>query len=240
MHAGSEDDDAWFAALGSHLADLLDVAGVRRCQGGIMASNPEWRGTTSAWRERVAGWLRRSSPDDLLHVDIFYDLVPVAGAADLGRELHAAAVEAAQRTPAFIALLAESVASMSPPISLFGRLRASDGRVDLKIGGLLPLVGIARTLALRIGSQARSTPERIQDASAAGRVSSSDADTLLRIHRSLLTMVLEQQLEDLAAGVSPSGRVEVRRLSRAGQRALVRDLRVLDDTLRVLRSSIAG
>ena len=92
----------------------------------------------------------------------------------------------------------------------------------------------------RVGSHARSTPERIQDASAAGRVSSSDADTLVRIHRSLLTRILEQQLEDLAAGVSPSGRIEVRRLSRADQRSLVRDLRVLDDTLGVLRSSIAG
>ena len=239
VHAGSEEDDAWFAALGSHLADLLDEAGVRRCQGGIMASNPEWRGSTPLWRERVAGWLRRSTPEDLLHVDIFYDLVPVAGAAELGRELHAAAVEAAGRTPAFIALLAESVAAKSPPIGLFGRLRANDGRVDLKIGGLLPLVGIARTLALRIGSRARSTPERIQDASAAGRISSSDAATLVRIHRSLLTSTLEQQLDDLAAGVPPSGRIEVRRLSRSEQRALVRDLRVLDDTLEVLRSSIA-
>ena len=205
VHAGTEDDDPWFAALGSHLADLLDEAGVRRCQGGIMASNPEWRGTTTAWRERVAGWLRRSNPQDLLHVDIFYDMVPVAGTAELGRELHAAAIETARRAPAFIALLAESVAAMSPAVGLFGRLRANHGRVDLKIGGLLPLVGIARTLALRVGSRARSTPERIQDASAAGRVSSSDAETLVRIHESLLTSILEQQLEDLSAGVPPSG-----------------------------------
>ena len=240
VHAGSEEDDAWYAALGSRLADLLDEAGVRRCEGGIMASSPEWRGSLPAWRERVAGWLGRSTPEDLLHVDIFYDLMPVAGDTELGRELHAAAIDAAGQAPAFIALLAESVAATTPPIGLFGRLRASDGRVDLKLGGLLPLVGVARTLALRIGSRARSTPERIQDAGAAGRVASSDAETLVRIHRSLLTLVLEQQLEDLAAGVSPSSRIEVRRLSRSDQRALVRDLRALDDTLMVLRSSIAG
>ena len=239
VHAGSDGDDAWFAALGAGLADLLDEAGVRRCQGGIMAANAEWRGSVPVWRERVDGWLRRSAPEDLLHVDIFYDLVPVAGAIGLGRDLHTAAVDAAGRTPAFIALLAESVAAMSPAIGLFGRLRTSEGRVDLKLGGLLPLVGTARTLALRIGSRARSTPERIQDAGAAGRVSSSDAETLVRIHRSLLTMILEQQIEDLATGVSPSGRIEVRRLSRSDRRALVRDLRILDDTLEVLRSSIA-
>ena len=240
VHTGTDEDDEWFAALGAHLADLLDEAGVRRCEGGIMASNPEWRGTMAAWRERVAGWLRRSTPDDLLHVDIFYDLAPVSGALELGRELHAVAVDAARRSPAFLALLAESVAAMSPPIGMFGRLRANDGRVDLKMGGLLPLVGAARTLALRIGSQARSTPERIQDASAAGRVSSSDAGTLVRIHRTLLTLILEQQLEDLAAGVPPGSRIEVRRLSRTEQRSLARDLHVLDDTLGVLRSSIAG
>ena len=239
VHDGSEDDAPWFAALGSHMADLLDEAGVRRCPGGIMASNPEWRGTASVWRERVDAWLRRSTPEDLLHVDIFYDLLPVAGAAELGRELHAAAVDAAGRAPAFIALLAESVAANAPPIGMFGRLRTVDGRVDLKIGGLLPLVGVARTLALRIGSRARSTPERIQDASAAGRVSPSDAARLVRIHRTLLTLTLEQQLEDLAAGVPPSGRIAVQRLSRSDQRALVRDLHVLDDTLKLLRSSIA-
>ena len=91
VHAGSEADDAWFAALGFHMADLLDEAGVRRCQGGIMASNREWRCSTTVWRDRVARWLRRSSPEDLLHVDVFYDLMPVAGTLELARELHAAA-----------------------------------------------------------------------------------------------------------------------------------------------------
>ena len=234
-----KDEDGWFAAFGSRLADLLDEAGVRRCPGGIMASSREWRGSLPEWRERVAGWLRRSTPEDLLDVDIFYDLAPVAGALDLGRELHAAAVEAAGQAPAFIGLLADSVSAMAPPVGLFGRLRARDGRVDLKLGGLLPLVGIARTLALRIGSRARSTPERIQDAAAAGHVSATDAATLVRIHRSLLSLILEQQLEDLASGVSPGSRVAVARLSRDDRRSLVRDLRVLDDTLKVLRASIS-
>ena len=127
---------------------------------------------------------------------------------------------------------------MSLPIGMLGRLRTHDGRVDLKLGGLLPLVGIARTLTLRVGSRARSTPERIQDAAGTARVSLSDAATLVRIHRSLLTLVLRQQLEDLASGVSPSGRIAAERLERADERSLVRNLRTLDDTLKVLRSSI--
>lgn len=55
-------------ALVSRLAVLLDEAGVRRCLGGIMASNREWRGIVPPWRERVDGWLRlaRSEPRSLV------------------------------------------------------------------------------------------------------------------------------------------------------------------------------
>jgi len=150
--------------------------------------------------------------------------MPVAGATELGRELHAAAVAAAGRVPSFIALLAESAASLTPAVGLLGRLRTKDGRVDLKMGGLLPLVGVARPLALRVGSQARSTPERIQDASAAGRLSPTDAETLVRIHRSLLTLVVEQQIVDLADDVpkrslgTPSWIIQGSRRRRAGRR----------------------
>ena len=52
---------------------------------------------------------------------------------------------------------------------------------------------------------------------AAGRVSPSDAATLVRIHRSLLTLVLGQQLKDLAAGVPTSGhRLAIESGRRAG------------------------
>ena len=45
--------------------------------------------------------------------------------------------------------------------------------------------------------------------------------------------------EGLESGVFPSGRIEVRRLSRSDQRALVRDLRMLDDILLdLVRASI--
>ena len=132
-----------------------------------------------------------------------------------------------------------SVAAMSRAIGILGRVRTQDGRVDLKMGGLLPLVGIARTLALRVGSGARSTPERLQDAGAAGRWSPSDAASLVRIHRTRLTLILRRQLEDLSGGVPPSGRISVGGLERSEPRSLVRDLRALDDTLKVLRSSIA-
>ena len=158
VHAGTEEDDGWFAALGSRLADLLDEAGVRRCSGGIMASNREWRGTVPAWRERVDGWLRRSTPEDLLHVDIFYDLAPVAGTLGLGRELHAVAVEAAQGSPAFTSVAVARRESMrrrhvarsrSPSPPCRSRSARSGGFVRTKEGSISSSAGCFRSLASR-------------------------------------------------------------------------------------------
>jgi signal-transduction protein with cAMP-binding, CBS, and nucleotidyltransferase domain len=240
IHSGSAADDPWFADFGARVATLLDEAGLARCNGGVMAASPEWRGTEEDWRARVDAWLRRARREDLLHVDIFFDLVPVAGAAGLARTLHADAVAAASRTPPFTNLLSEWVASLSPPLGMFGSLRTVEGRIDLKRGGLLPLVGIARTLALRVGSSARSTPDRLRDAAAAGRLAEGDSSKLIEIHADLLTFVLSQQLQDLEEGVRPSSRVALRRLGKADARRLRDHLRRLDEILRGLRGSVAG
>lgn len=240
VHAGSGDDDAWFAKLGQGMADLLDQAGVPRCKGGVMAANAAWRGTQEDWRARAGEWLQRASPRDLLNVDIFFDLVPVAGDARIGEALHAEAVAAASRQPRFLALLADATSAARPSLGPFGRLRTRDGRIDLKLGGLLPLVGFARTLALRVGSAARGTPERLRAAAASGRLAPADVDALVGIHARLVMLVLRQQLADLAAGVRPSGRVSSAALTRDETRRLREDLSRLDDIVQEAQRAVSG
>jgi CBS domain-containing protein len=239
VHSGSEIDDAWFAEFGALLAELLDETGVPRCRGGVMAANAQWRGSEDQWRSRVRTWLGKARPQDLLNVDIFFDMMPVAGAPGLARTLHAEAVQAAATAPTFIALLAESVSALPPIFGFLGRLRSDQGRIDLKRNGLLPLVGMARTLALRCASGARSTPERLRDALAAGRLAESDAADLLRIHDDLLSLIVRQQIADLAAGVRPSSRVAVKDLEPGERRRLERQLHRIDDILGTLRSAVS-
>ncbi len=211
---------------------------MKRCAGGVMAANAEWRGSRQQWRERLDGWLRRARPQDLLNVDIFFDLVPVCGEQRLANELHEEAVRAAAATPPFLALLGQSVEALAPRFSLFGRLRSEAGRIDLKRDALLPLVSLARMLALRIGSNARPTPERLRNAAAAGRLSEGDTATLIETHAALLTFMLRQQLVDLENGVPPSSRVEVSLLSRRDHRRLRENLHRLDHTVRAATSML--
>ena len=240
IHTGSPGDDDWFARFGAKLADRLDAAGVPRCKGEVMVVTPRWRGTADEWSTRVESWLRKARPEDQLNVDIFFDLIPVAGEARLARELHANAVRHASTNLPFIGLLAESVNAVSPRLGMLGRLPTDQGRIDLKRDGLLPLVCLARTLALRIASTARSTPERLRDAVAAGRLPEGDAAPLIELHVELLTLVLQQQLIDLEAGKTPSSRVELKALSRQQRANLKHRLKHLDTVVRELRSVIAG
>ena len=240
VHGASPADHGWFARFGETVGELLGEAGIPKCQGGVMAAKAHWRGTLDDWRSRIAGWLQRARPEDLLDVDIFFDLAPVAGEVGLARTLHTEALGAAAQSRPFLALMAQSVSVIAPSIGPFGGLRTENGRVDLKRGALLPLVGLARALALRIGSGERSTPGRLQAALAAGRISPPDAAFLLSLHDAVLELVLKQQLADLAEGVRPSGRVAAAPLGRARARRLARDLRSLRDMLGGLQAAVAG
>jgi CBS domain-containing protein len=240
IHSGTTADDAWFEEFGGGIAKLLDEAGVPLCNGGVMAMNADWRGSLADWRERVDRWLRRARPEDLMNVDLFFDLAPVAGEVGLARTLHAEAVSAASKTPAFLGLLAEWIGTRSPAVGMFGRFRTVEGRIDLKRGGLMPVVSIARTLALRVGSTASSTPDRLRDADTGGRLAEGDTAALIEIHADLLTTILHQQLVDLDDGVRPSSRVAVKRLGRKDARRLRGHLRRLDDILGHIRAAVAG
>jgi DNA polymerase-3 subunit epsilon/CBS domain-containing protein len=239
IHAGAESDDAWFSEVGARVSALLDEAGVPRCKGGVMAVNAAWRGTDRAWRDRVGKWMEHSRPEDLLNVDIFFDLAPVAGDLALGQALHRDAVREATRHPLFLALLAASVQGFVPRIGLFGKLPTVEGRIDLKRDGLLPIVSFARALALRVGSTARPTSQRLRDAAASGRLGTRDAAMLTETHDILTGYILRQQLADLDAGIVPSGRVVLASLTRPEQRDLRKRLHALDATVNDIRAMMA-
>ena len=84
--------DCSFEALSVHIADILHEVGVPYCPGGVMAKNPRWRGSLATWRARVAHWISRSNPQDLLSVDIFFDLRGVHGDSKPRRNIVARSV----------------------------------------------------------------------------------------------------------------------------------------------------
>jgi DNA polymerase-3 subunit epsilon/CBS domain-containing protein len=213
-------EDSWFEALAVHIADILHEVGVPYCQGGVMAKNPLWRGSLATWRARVAHWISGSAPQDLLSVDIFFDLRAVHGETDLATSLWHEACAAAHKEAAFAKLLAEAAGSVEPAIGLFGTIKTQQGRIDLKKAGLFGIVTAARVLAIRHHVVERATPARLQGIRALDLGGERDLEAFDEAHATFVDLILRQQIEDIDRGRRPSNSVAVKSLSRRDRERL--------------------
>jgi CBS domain-containing protein len=244
IHAGSSEDDGWYARIAERINALLDAAGVPFCKGGVMAKNTAWRGAQGQWRARVTEWIGRHTPEALLNVDIFFDLQPVYGALRLGEALRYEALAAARSSPVFLRQLAEQTAQLHPALGFFGRLKTDDdGRIDLKLGGLLPVVSAARLMALKLGVAATGTVERLRAVGTAGLIGESDIAELTAAHALLLELILRQQIADLEAGQPPGSRIDPSRLTgqqRSRLKAALKHVALLPEMVQGVLTAASG
>ena len=233
----------WFADWAGRMNAILDRAGVPFCKGGVMAKNRAWRRRLGEWRDQLAAWGAGPTPEALLNVDIFYDFAPVhavAGGAALAEALRAAATEAALAAPGMVRALGEQAGDRKPALGMFGRLRTDDrGRIDLKGGGLLPIVSGARAMALRRGVTAVATPERLARAAEAAGRGETDAAMLGDVHLFLMRLILTQQVADIEAGLAPGNHVDVKALSAEDRDHLREALRRIEPMLEMVRDVLA-
>lgn len=218
-----EVDDAILLRIASRTCDLLDAAGLPYCKGGVMASNPEWRRSIDDWRKVVAGWATRADGASLLNVDIFFDLVHVHGDRILTDRLRSLALEAA-RTPVLPRMMAEQLQTWVSPRGFLGVLKTKDGRLDLKIGGLFPLVAGARAMALRHGIEATGTAMRLAALVELGKIARADLLAFTEAHEVFLDLMVRQQIRDLEAGVPLGPGIDVAQLAPGQKRRLRRCL----------------
>lgn len=240
VHDGGAADDAWFAAFAERFNRLLDEAGVPYCKGGVMAKNPQYRRSLADWRTQIDGWVARPQAEALLGVDIFYDFVPVLGARRLAGALRAHATGAARRSPVFLRLLAAASEDVPSATDLLGRLRTHEGRIDLKLHGLFPIVAGARAVALAWGSAATSTDTRLAEAAAKGAFPEEAARSLVEARGTIVDAIIEQQLEDVAAGRLPGNRIDPKRLGRRATSRLREALAVASQTPELVHEALAN
>lgn len=218
---GAEDLDPWFADYGARVSQLLADAGIPLCQGKVMASEPAWRRTLDGWKREITRWVDNAKPESLLNVDIFFDFVPAHGDAGLAQNLKEHAVATASSSPFFLRMLANEVERAEPPIGVLGGFDTEeDGRVAVKLHGLLSLVNAARVMALKARIPDASTAKRLDLLADKEIIVDTDAQETKEHHALFLSVLLDQQLFDVSEGRPASSKIDPKRLKRPVQARL--------------------
>jgi CBS domain-containing protein len=136
---------AWCGALAGRVVGGLLAAGIPRCAGGYMATN--WHRPLAGWEALFRSWIGTPDPQAMLSAANFFDFRAVHG--DLPLDPLEDLLRLAGREKLFLAHLAKAAVGQGAPLGLLRHIREEEGGVDLKKGGLLPIVSLARLYGWR-------------------------------------------------------------------------------------------
>ncbi|GGM06631.1 DUF294 nucleotidyltransferase-like domain-containing protein [Pseudomonas asuensis] len=211
----SEDALTWMA----HFNEALKGFGYPQCPGGVMASNALWCKSVSEWRHELQTAAQEGRPEQLLRLSILMDAYPVAGNEHWFSSIQAQLSTWSDQGERWLSDMALAALQFDTPLTLFGGLKTSGERLDIKRGGLFPIVHGARILALRKGLMVRGTLARLQVLGKHGVLDQHMADNLAETFELFVQLRLSQQLAGDRSGLRQG--LDVSRLSRA-ERDLLR------------------
>lgn len=145
-----------FVNLAERVVSLLVEAGFSRCQGGVMASNPNWCRTDAEWITELKNPDLVADGAKLLRALILYDLRHVAGDKSMSESVRKVIFETAGANKALKRYLAEMIVGTPAPLNFRGKFvvekkGGNEGDFDIKKRGLTPLRDAARLFAFHYG-----------------------------------------------------------------------------------------
>ena len=204
---GSDETQPRVHAIGETVVEQLSACGLRADEHGATASDLRFVRSLDSWQRAVRSWIADPTQEKaVVLVSVLVDSRPVWG-IHTGTAV-ADSFRLAPSNPALLRLLARFALSHRPPTGFFRGLVVEStgehrGRLDLKQGGVIPIVDLARWAGIAAGVTSASTSERLRAAAAAGTLPEAQARTLEDALALITTLRLEHQVDQLRAGEEP-------------------------------------
>ncbi|HEX4035571.1 MAG TPA: putative nucleotidyltransferase substrate binding domain-containing protein [Solirubrobacteraceae bacterium] len=216
--------DADEAEVRPHLHEIakrvvadLEACGLRPDAQGATAANVRFIRSEESWRHVARSWLEDPTLEKaLILTSVLVDSRPVWG-------IHSGTPVAeefglAPQHPVLLRQLARFSLSYRPPTGFLRGLVVEHsgerrGQLDLKHGGIVPIVDLARWAAMSAGVTCTSTAERVAVAGEAGTLGAGDAATLREALELIVALRVEHQISQLRAGEPPDDYIDPDSLS---------------------------
>ncbi len=228
--SGPDPGEAIRAAAAAVLADLRRC-GLEPCGNGANADNPLFSRSRSGWVTAADEW--QDDPTRygaLLLSAMVADSRPLTG-LPLGRAL-TARMRSRTRTTQFLRAMLTEALGWRPPTGFVRDFVVQHGgehrgQLDLKSGGLAPVVGLARWVAIVTGDARGTTPQRLHRGAERGVVSHTEARTLTGAFEDIYAVLLDHEVDALRSGVEPSTYIVPKTLDRLTRRHLRESFRAI-------------
>jgi len=216
---GASDGDGT-AGYGQRLAGAVND-GLRACglppdPNGANAANPLFARSLASWRA-----VERSLSEDptqekaLILASLITDSRPVFST---GTQAGGGLWQVSPDHPDLRRLLAQFALSFRPPTGFWREFVVEHsgerrGQLDLKHGGLIPIVDLARWAGMGAGVTSGSTMDRLRAAEAAGTLEGPEAQTLMEAFGFIFSLRLDHQVEQLRRGEPPDDFIDPKQLN---------------------------
>lgn len=163
-------------------AVAMTLLNIPPCPGKIMLSEEGWCGSVHFFQEQLAGWIQEGDAANLMKLAIFYDASASAGDGRLLQQLKRFMFAGLPDNLPFFSRFAQPAVAFDTPLTLFSQFvmekKGAIEALDIKKGGIFPIVHGIRSLALEKRLREVNTVKRIYALAHGGVFDLSLADDL--------------------------------------------------------------
>ncbi len=226
------DDSLEYAKLQettTNFTNALIALGYPKCPGNIMLSNPYWCKSETAFKESILDWIENPNEKHLMYLSIFLDTKAIDGDEKRLRSLKNILYDRVSDNISYLANLAKPIFSFDTPLGLFNTLRTDkSNRIDLKKGGIFPIVHGSRILALQYRIEETNTVKRIKEINKLNILDTEFAKDLVEAYDTLQSFRLKASLESIEKGGAATNEIQIDSLSKIERDLLKDSFKIVD------------
>ncbi|ELR67050.1 Putative signal-transduction protein [Photobacterium marinum] len=199
--------------------------GYPNCPGKVMVSNPKWVKHQSEWLQTIRDATQTGNSETMMELAIMADSHAVAGNTELLKPVLGHLRQQFGQQELLLATFTRPALTFSVPLTLFGNLKSGKEGLDIKRGGIFPIVHGIRALTLEHNIADNNTFRRIEQLEKHSVLEPSTSSNLSEALKLFIKLRLRQQLSHPDHGLQHH--LDISQLNRAERDLLRHSLHVV-------------
>ncbi len=236
----------WFLEFAEKVVGGLEMCGFPRCDGNIMASNPELCLSLERWHRLFHSIVLNPEPEALLKASTYFDFRALYGQEKFIDELWEGLLQVIGNNKSFLRFLTENMLEAGrPPVKnwkwkLRRIIEMFPPPIDIKREALAPLVRAIRILALTCGSPVTHSLDRLDVIEKAGLLSPEVVGAVREAYDFILLLRIRQDFARQVDSVRTDNMISFRDLNPLQGRFLRDSLRTVYELQDLIQGRFAG